>query len=328
VPVRDRICYTGGSQELASKATARKRRTARLPSGAQTLKPAPFTYHRPETLLEAVQLLAELAPQDGRVLAGGQSLVPIMAFRLARPAHLIDINAVAGLDALAVRDEILHIGARARHAAFHRPVEGGPLGALLAVVVRHIGHYPIRLRGTFCGSLAHADPAAEWCLVAATLDAELVALSARGERRLAARDFFQGAMATALAPDELLAETRLPILPDGTRFGFEEFSRRAGDYALAMALVVLRLDGGLIAAPRIGVGGAEAMPRRIEAAEAAVSGRRPGEAVFREAAAAAATAIDPIEDVQTNGQYRRELAGAMVYRALTQACMPDWRSRA
>jgi len=279
-------------------------------------------------LAEAVRLLAELAPHDGRILAGGQSLVPIMAFRLARPAHLIDINTVAGLDVLTVRDEVLHIGARVRHAAFHRLVQDGTLGAMLAAVVRHIAHYPIRFRGTFCGSLAHADPAAEWCLVAVTLDAKLIARSARGKRRFAARDFFQGAMATALAPDELLAETRLAILPADTRFGFEEFSRRAGDYALAMALAVLRIEGGVIAAPRIGVGGAEAMPRRIEAAEAAVSGRRPGEAVFREAAAAAAAAIDPIEDAQTNAQYRRELVGAMVYRALAQACAPDRRSRA
>jgi carbon-monoxide dehydrogenase medium subunit len=143
-----------------------------------------------------------------------------------------------------------------------------------------------------------------------------------------ARDFFRGAMATALAPDELLAETRLAILPADTRFGFEEFSRRAGDYALAMALVVLRVEAGIIAAPRIGLGGAEAAPRRIEAAEAALSGQPPGEAVFREAAAAAAAAIDPIEDVQSNAQYRRELIGAMVYRALTRACMPDRRSRA
>jgi carbon-monoxide dehydrogenase medium subunit len=251
-----------------------------------------------------------------------------MAFRLARPAHLIDINAVAGLDGLAVGDEMLGIGARTRHASFHRPVQDGPLGAMLAAVVRHIAHYPTRLRGTFCGSLAHADPAAEWCLVAATLGADLIAISARGERRLAARDFFEGAMATALAPDELLAETRLPIQPDGTRFGFKEFSRRAGDYALAMALVVLRIEDGMIAAPRIGLGAVEARPRRIEAAEAALSGRRPGEAVFREAAATAAAAIEPIEDAQTNAQYRRELAGAMVYRALTRACMPDWRSRA
>ena len=164
--------------------------------------------------------------------------------------------------------------------------------------------------------------------MATTLDAELVALGVRGERRLAARDFFRGAMATALAPDELLAETRLALLPADARFGFEEFSRRAGDYALAMALVVLRIEGGTVAAPRIGLGGVEAMPRRIAAAEAMLSGRRPGEAVFREAAAAAAAAIDPIEDAQTNAQYRRELIGAMVYRALVQACTPDRRSGA
>jgi len=284
------------------------------------VKPAPFTYHRPETLAEALQMLAELAPQDGQVLAGGQSLVPIMAFRLARPAHLIDINTVAGLDVIDVRDGVLRIGALTRHAAFHRPVHGGPLGAMLTAVVRHIAHYPIRLRGTFCGSLAHADPAAEWCLVAATLDAELVAVSIRGERLIAARTFFRGAMTTELAVDELLAEVRLPILPTGTRFGFEEFSRRAGDYALAMALVVLRIGDGVIVAPRIGIGGAEATPRRIEMAEAVLSGQAPGEAVFHEAAAAAAAAINPIEDAQTTAQYRRELVGAMVYRALTHAC--------
>jgi aerobic carbon-monoxide dehydrogenase medium subunit len=286
------------------------------------VKSAPFAYHRPSTLTEAVHLLAELAPRDGRVIAGGQSLVPIMAFRLARPAHLIDINAVAGLGGLGERDGTLRIGARVRHAAFHHPVVDGPLGAMLAQVVRHIAHYPIRQRGTFCGSLAHADPAAEWGVVAATLDAELVALGPRGERRLAAAEFFQGALETALMPDELLTEARLPILPAGTGFGFSEFSRRAGDYAMAMALAVLRLEGGVIAAPRIGLGGAEATPRRIAAAEAVLCGEAPGEALFRAAGAAAAAAIDPLEDPETDAQYRRELVGAMVCRALTRACAP------
>jgi len=290
------------------------------------VKPAPFTYHRPRTIDETVHLLAELAPLEGRVLAGGQSLVPIMAFRLARPAHLVDINAVAGLDGLSTRDGVLRIGARVRHAAFHRQVVDGPLGAMLAQVVRHIAHYPIRMRGTFCGSLAHADPAAEWGVVAATLDAELVAVGMRGERRLAAGDFFHGAMETALIPDELLTEARLPILPQGTRFGFSEFSRRAGDYAMAMALAVLRLEGGVIAAPRIGLGGAEAAPRRIEAAEAVLCGEAPGEAVFRAAAEAAAAAILPLEDPETDAQYRGELVEAMVYRALTQACAPGARA--
>jgi carbon-monoxide dehydrogenase medium subunit len=244
----------------------------------------------------------------------------MMNFRLARPAHLIDINTVRGLDLLAAENGVLRIGARVRHAAFHIPAEQGPLGAMLAAVARHIGHYPIRMRGTFCGSLAHADPAAEWGLVAATLDAELVAVSTGGERRLATSDFFQGVMTTALKPDEVLAEARLPILPAYTRFGFAEFSRRAGDFAMAMALAVLEIEGGVIAAPRLGVGGAEAIPHRIEEAEAALRGEKPSEAVFRAAAEAAARTIDPLEDPQIDMQYRRELVGAMAYRALRQAC--------
>ena len=193
------------------------------------MKPAPFAYHRPKTIDAAARLLAELAPQDGRVLAGGQSLLPMMAFRLATPAHLVDINRAAGLDRLVVDDAVLRIGALVRHAAFHRPLDAGPLGALLATVARHVAHYPIRMRGTFCGSLAHADPAAEWGCAAAALDAEVVAVSVRGERRVPARDFFAGAMTTVLAADELLAEARLPLLPADARFGFAEFSHRPGD---------------------------------------------------------------------------------------------------
>lgn len=284
------------------------------------MKPAPFAYHRPTTLDGAVRLLSELAPREGRVLAGGQSLAPMMAFRLARPAHLIDINAVAALNGLAVRDGTLRVGACVRHADFHRPISDGALGAMLATVARHIAHYPIRLRGTFCGSLAHADPAAEWCVVAVTLDAELVAVSVKGERVIAAQAFFRGAMETVLEPEELLRETRLPLLPDDTRFGFAEFSRRAGDYALAMALAVLHLDGAVIAAARLGLGGVEPAPRRITAAEDILRGEVPGPAVFQAAAAAAAAAIEPMEDPQTDAQYRRELTGAMVYRALMRAC--------
>ena len=134
------------------------------------MKPAAFHYHAPKTVDEAVALLAEVAPQDGRVLAGGQSLVPTMAFRLAKPTHLVDINGVAGLDRIEAAGGNLKIGACVRHAAFERPVCDGPLGKLLADVMRHIAHYPIRNRGTFCGSLAHADPASEWCLVLAALE--------------------------------------------------------------------------------------------------------------------------------------------------------------
>jgi carbon-monoxide dehydrogenase medium subunit len=283
------------------------------------MKPAPFAYHAPRTVEEAVALLAEVAPHDGRILAGGQSLVPTMAFRLARPAHLVDINGVAGLERLAVEDGELAIGACVRHAAFHRPVPDGVLRQLLAFVARHIAHYPIRLRGTFCGSLAHADPASEWCLVAATLGARIIARSTRGVRTIAAENFFHGMMTTELAEDELLIEARLPLLAPDIRFGFYEFSRRAGDYALAMSLVTFRLQDGAIVEPRVGVGGAEARPRRIKAAEAVLAGQKPGAQVFAAAAQTAAAAIDPLEDIQADAAYRRDLVRAVAGRALERA---------
>ena len=283
------------------------------------MKPAPFAYHAPKTLEQAVAILAEVAPEDGRVLAGGQSLVPTMAFRLARPAHLVDINQVAGLNRLAVDGDALSIGACVRHAAFHRPVAPAPLGDLLAFVVRHIAHYPIRTRGTFCGSLAHADPASEWCVVATTLGGEIKARSARGTRSIAAADLFQGLMSTALEDDELLEEARLPVLPPDTRWGFYEFSRRAGDYALAMALATFRLADGVMVEPRLGLGGVEASPRRISEAEALLTGKPPEIGIFRKAAEAAADAVDPLEDIQASGEYRRDLVRAVARRALERA---------
>jgi aerobic carbon-monoxide dehydrogenase medium subunit len=242
--------------------------------------------------------------------------VPIMAFRLAKPAHLIDINGVVGLDKITSDGAVLSIGACVRHAAFHMPVVENPLGKLLTQVARYIAHYPIRVRGTFCGSLAHADPASEWCLVAATLDATFVARNTHGERLIPADKFFEGVMATALNEDELLVEARLPLLPHDAKFGFNEFSRRAGDFAMSAALVTYRLQGGTIGDARVGVGGAEARPRRIAPAEAALNGQAPGDKTFRAAAEAAAAAIDPLEDHQTSGEYRRDLVRAVVRRAL------------
>ena len=283
------------------------------------MKPAAFRYHAPKTVDEAVALLAEFAADDGRVLAGGQSLVPTMAFRLARPSHLVDINGVEALNRLAVADGKLVIGACVRHSAFHKPVCEGPLGKLLTDVVHHIAHYPIRTRGTFCGSLAHADPASEWCLVLAALDGEVVAKSVRGARSIAARDFFKGIMTTALRDDELLVEARLPLLPAGTHCGFYEFSRRAGDFALAAAVGVYRLDGGKIAEPRLAIGGAEVNPRRIAQAERALAGAAPGDQAFRAAAQAAMEAIDPMEDIINSAEFRRDLVLAVARRALERA---------
>jgi aerobic carbon-monoxide dehydrogenase medium subunit len=283
------------------------------------MKPAPFRYHVPRTIDEAVALLAQVAPQDGRVLAGGQSLVPIMAFRLARPAHLIDINGVDALKRLAVEGDRLCIGACVRHVAFHRPVVDGPLGRLLSTVVRHIAHYPIRTRGTFCGSVAHADPASEWCTVAVALGAEMVARSTRGTRVIPAHEFFAGIMTTTLKDDELLTEVRLPLLPPDARFGFYEFSRRAGDFAIAMALAIYRVDNGRVRDPRIAIGGAEPIPRRIADAEAALMDRPPTPDSFAAAADRASAAVDPMEDAHNSAEYRRDLVGTVTRRALEQS---------
>ena len=283
------------------------------------MKPGQFAYYSPKTIDEAVTMLAEVASKDGRVIAGGQSLVPAMALRLALPAHLVDINAVAGLDQLAVDAGELRIGARVRHTAFHKAVEAGPLGRILARVVRHIAHYPIRTRGTFCGSIANADPASEWCLVAATLGAKMVARSTRGSRTIVEPGFFRGIMTTALAPDELLVETRLTVLPADTRCGFYEFSRRAGDFAIAMSLAAYRIEGGVIVDPRIGVGAVEAHPRRIDAAEAAIEGQAPGADTFEAAAQAAAQAVDPIDEKPEVREYKCDVVRAAVRRALEAA---------
>lgn len=283
------------------------------------MKPASFEYHAPETVEEAVALLAEFAPQSGRVLAGGQSLVPAMAFRLARPAHLIDINGIAALGELSVGADELTIGASVRHAAFHRPVTADPLGLLLSKVVHHVAHDPIRRRGTFCGSIAHADPASEWCCVAATLGATIVARAASGTRQIPAADFFTGVMTTALAEDELLVQVKLPLLAADTRAGFAEFSRRAGDFAIAMALATYRVENGRIADPRVGIGGAENRPRRMAEAERVLKGSIPGEECFAAAATEAARAVMPMSDAIMSADYRRDLVASLVRRALERA---------
>ena len=283
------------------------------------MKSAPFEYHAPRTIEETLAILAEVAPRDGRILAGGQSLVPTMAFRLARPMHLVDINGVDALNRLTVEGDRLCIGACVRHSAFHRPVVDGPLGKLLSAVVQHIAHYPIRARGTFCGSIANADPASEWCTVAVCLEAEMVTRSSRGTRVIPAKEFFKGIMTTSLAEDELLAEVRLPLLPDGTRFGFTEFNRRAGDFGMAMTLTMLRLQDGKIAEPRVAIGGAEPHPRRMADVERLLAGRAANPESFTAAADLAASAIDPMEDAMTSAEYRRDLVRIVTLRALQQA---------
>jgi carbon-monoxide dehydrogenase medium subunit len=283
------------------------------------MKPAPFTYHRPTSVEEALSILAEVADDGGRVLAGGQSLIPMMALRVAYPPHLIDINEIAELNRAEVVDGHFVIGALARHARFHEPVAPGPLGPLMTRVAHNIAHYPIRQRGTYCGSLAHADPASEWCLVTATLGGTIVARNQAGSREIPVSEYFAGVMATTLEADEMLFEVRLPLLAGDERFGFVEFNRRAGDFALGMSLVTLRVVDGVIADARVGIGGVEEHARRIPEAEAELVGNAPGDAAFRAAGAAAAAVVEPLEDAQTTAEYRRELVAVVVRRALEQA---------
>jgi carbon-monoxide dehydrogenase medium subunit len=242
-----------------------------------------------------------------------------MAFRMARPAHLIDINGIRELEGVSVAGDRLRIGACTRHVFFESDKIPGRLGDLLRKVVRFIAHYPIRQRGTFCGSIANADPSSEWCCVTAALDGIIIAESARGTRRIAAREFYKALMTTALRDDELITAVELPVLSDDTRTGFCEFSRRAGDFAIAMALVTYRLERGLITDAHVGLGGAEAVPRRIPEAEEILNGKATAPEPFVAAGAAAAAGIEPIDDNNNPIEYRRALVRTLVDRALASA---------
>jgi aerobic carbon-monoxide dehydrogenase medium subunit len=283
------------------------------------MKSAAFAYYAPRSAEEALHLLEKHGDDDARIIAGGQSLVPMMAYRLARPAHLIDINGIAELGTMTVDADLLRIGAGVRHTAFYEQVAPGPTGALLKSVVHHVADHPIRVRGTFGGSIAHADPASEWCCVAVMLDATIVAKSARSERSIAAGSFFHGPMTTDVRTDELITEIRIPILPADARCGFAEFSRRPGDFGIAMVAASYRITGGRIAEPRLAVGGVEDRPRRILEAERTLAGAMPTGDAFRKAARVVAAAVDPLDDGIDDAAFRRSLLLALVPQALERA---------
>lgn len=282
------------------------------------MKPARFNYYAPRSREELFHLLPKYG-DDACILAGGQSLVPAMNFRLARPDVLIDINRIKDLDYVVQDVGVLRIGALARHARFERPSGDGRLDKWLGEVVRFIAHTPIRTRGTFVGSLAHADPAAEWCTVLSALDAEVVCARQGSERRLRAQDFFEGIFTTGLEDDELLLEARLPLLDKTWSTGFAEFSRRAGDFAIAMAAVLIRREQGRIEEARITLGGVADRPLRRTSAEKAMIGELPTDALIEEAADLSIDDLDPMTDIHASSDYRRDLARAMTRRALKQA---------
>lgn len=281
------------------------------------MKPATFEYHAPATLAEAVDLLARHG-DEGRALAGGQSLVPMLNLRLVRPAAIVDLNGVAGLDYHRSDPDHLVVGALCRHRDLELDREVMSRCDALAEAVPLIGHVAIRHRGTVAGSLAHADPASEWPCLALLLDAEIAVTGARGDRLLPARELFRGIFTTALEPGELIREVRFGWPPAGAGTAFHEVSRRHGDFALgaAAALVVLRADG-TAREVRVAVAGIEGVPRRLEEVERALIGRAPTESACREAAAAAR--LEPTDDVQAPAAYRRHLAETLVRRALQAA---------
>jgi aerobic carbon-monoxide dehydrogenase medium subunit len=281
------------------------------------MKPAPFDYVAPRSLEEAVDALAD-GGADAKLLAGGQSLIPLLNFRLARPSLLIDLNRVAELAYIRSQDEGVAIGAMTRQASLERDAQLRQAQPLLVEAIGHVGHAAIRSRGTLGGSLAHADPAAELPAVAVCLDAQLSIVGPRGRRTVAAEDFFLGYLTTLLEPDEILVETWLPPLRTAAGQAWIEFARRHGDFALAGVAVSLSLDRDQVCDARIVLTGVGGKPARAREAETLLVG---GSVLERAAAAAdaARSAIDPDADIHASKEYRTHLAGVLTERAILLA---------
>jgi len=286
------------------------------------VKPAPFAYRRARSVSDAVGLLAELGA-DAKVLAGGQSLVPMMAFRLARPSHLVDIGALRELRGMHVDEAGLHLRALTTHHQVERCTDPAVLAGwpVLPASMSWIGHLPIRTVGTVGGSLAHGDALAEWCLLATLLDAVVVAEGPRGRREVPAREFFLGFFTTALESDELLVEVRFPL--PAPHAALTEYAQRHGDYAIVSAAVSLDLAGGRLRGGSVALGGVADVPVRVPEAERLLhAGSADPEAlaeVFAAAAEAAAGAVDPPGDQHGSADYRRSLVRTLVERAAVQA---------
>lgn len=283
------------------------------------MKPAPFRYVAPRTLDEALAFLAEHAP-EAKVLAGGQSLVPMMNFRIARPAWLVDLNRIPGLSGIEAVNGELVIGSMTRQADVETSTVVCELAPLLHEAVPFVGHWAVRNRGTVGGSLAHADPAAELPLVMLALDATVHVASEAGVRQIPVGGFFVSLFTTALAADEIITSVRLRPLGTTTGSAFLEFARRDGDFALAAVAVTLRLQQGVIAEPvRIALGGVADRPIRAPQAEAVLRGAAPTATVFQNAGARAASEAAPPSDIHGSADYRRHLIAVLVPDALERA---------
>ena len=282
------------------------------------MKPARFDYNAPASVAEAIGIL-QRHHGDARLLAGGQSLIPMMNFRIARPKALVDLNRVEGLAYIREHGGEVRIGAMTRQ----RELEFSPVIRqklpLLAEAVRLIGHLPTRSRGTIGGSIAHADPAAELPMILQALEGEVVTHSPRGERIIKAGDLFVDALVTALAPDEILTEVRFPTMPAGTGYAVEEIARRHGDFAVAGVASIVRRDGERCVLVRLATCGVGPAPTRLRDAEGVLAERGFGPSVLEEAARVAATEVEPIDDLIASGKYRRQLTEVLVHRSLVRS---------
>jgi carbon-monoxide dehydrogenase medium subunit/6-hydroxypseudooxynicotine dehydrogenase subunit alpha len=277
-----------------------------------------FAYARAHDVDEAVALLSE-AGDEAKLLAGGQSLLPVLAFRLFRPTHVVDVDSLDGLGAVEERDAELELGALVRHSRLEQAeLQGGH--RLLAVAAGHIGHLPIRTRGTLGGSLAHADPAAELSVAALALDARIVARSSRGEREIEMRHFLLGPFTTALDPDEMIVAVRVAPSAELPHVGFREFALRSGDFALASAGVLVGIgDDGAVRGARIAVGAVEPVPRILDDAAEILRGGRLTDGEIEGAARVAARSCDAVSDRAMDSRTRRDLVAAVVRDALCDA---------
>ena len=276
-----------------------------------------FDYHSPTSLDEAIALMAT---PNARVLAGGQSLLPIMAFRLAAPSALVDLRKIKGLDQIEITQDTIHLGPMVRWRDVERHEGLAAALPMLTQAMEHVAHYQIRNRGTVGGSLAHADPAAEFPGIAVTCDARIHLAGANGKREVAAADLFVGPLETCLQDGEIITSIALPRWPQARRWAFEEFSRRRGDFALAGVALFYDLDDKSRAQNvHIGVIGATDRPRRLPGAEAALNGQALSDEVIAKACAAASAEVDPPTDIHGSAEYRRSLVGTLLQRALVKA---------
>jgi aerobic carbon-monoxide dehydrogenase medium subunit len=281
------------------------------------VKPAPFAYHRARSVAEAVALLSELG-DEAKVLAGGLSLVPMMNFRLARPAALIDVSRIEGLSYLrASPGDGLRVGALTTHRAVETSRDPAVLGdfGVLPRSARWIGHYPVRCRGTFGGSIAHADPASEWCLLVVLLDAQVVLAGPDGQRAVPAAGFFQGYYSTAAGSDEMITEVRFPA--PGRRAVLTEFAQRQGDFAVVAAAVSADIADGVCRHGRVVLGGVGPLPVEVDAGP--LAGQPAASETWQAMGEHAARQIDPPADTHGDAGFRRRLAATLVSRALAEA---------